>query len=587
LEPTASDVAAAARDSPERAASALGRPLRLALLLDKVEQPAWVNAALADVAASGIAQIVLVILNAGSDAVEPARRSALTRAGVWYRNRRHLPYALYSKLDERRYRPASDPFSPVDISPLLKGCAVVRVTPRQTKFCDYFDDDVVQEILRHRLDVALRFGFRILKGRALEIARFGIWSFHHGDNRVNRGGPTGFWEVMEHHDTTGAMLQRLTEDLDGGQVLARSTSRTNFSSVSINRAISHWQAGGLLTRELRRLHAEGTLPGSAAPPEWSAYCAPLYTTPSPLRMASSAVKLAARLVRGKVENAFWREQWFLAYARRQADRDEENVPHAVMFHFKEILPPPDRFWADPFPVAIEGRHWIFFEELPFAGPHAHISVLEIDAKGRVGPARPVLRLDYHLSYPFVFRWEGEWYMVPETLSRRSVELFRARRFPDEWEFIGPMLTNVDAVDATLEEIDGRWWLFAGNQIPGTSDATALHLYHGPSPLGPWTPHRYNPVKVDIRGARPAGRLFRKNGILYRPGQDGAPRYGSGTIVHRIDEITPTSFRETAVARILPTWRPGLLGTHTLNAAGGLTVIDVLRNIPRWRFRRAQ
>jgi hypothetical protein len=51
------------------------------------------------------------------------------------------------------------------------------------------------------------------------------------------------------------------------------------------------------------------------------------------------------------------------------------VPDGVMHHFKEILPPSDRFWADPFPVATGGGHLIFFEELPFRGPHGHISVL--------------------------------------------------------------------------------------------------------------------------------------------------------------------------------------------------------------------
>jgi hypothetical protein len=582
MNPTDSGTPLAALHSAEEAAAlTLRPPLRIGLLLDSLEQPAWVSATLSEIAASGIAEFVLVILNNdGGPAPAPARRSVPARLGIWYRNRRQLPYALYSKLDERRYSYLPDPFSPVDISPLLTASELMRVTPRRTRFCDYFDDASVEQIQLHRLDVALRFGFRILKGRALEIARCGVWSFHHGDHRVNRGGPPGFWEVMEHHDTSGAVLQRLTEELDGGDVLAVSTSRTNFISVNINRAISHWQAAVLLTRELRRLHQQGGLAESPAAPEWSSYSTPLYRAPSPLRMLSSGIKVAGRLVGGKIAGAVWREQWFLAYARRAARPGEENVPEGVMYRFKEILPPSDCFWADPFPVVSEGRQWIFFEEFPFRGPHGHISVLEIDAEGRVGPARPVLRLDYHLSYPFVFNFEGEWYMVPETLSRRSVELFRARRFPDAWEHVGAMLTDVEAVDPTIEEIDGRWWLFIGVQLPGTLDPSALQLYHGPSPLGPWTPHRYNPVRVDARGARPAGRLFRKNGILYRPGQDCAPRYGSATIVHRIDEITPTSYRETAVSRILPTWRPGLLGTHTINAAGGLTVIDALRTIPR-------
>jgi hypothetical protein len=230
-----------------------------------------------------------------------------------------------------------------------------------------------------------------------------------------------------------------------------------------------------------------------------------------------------------------------------------------------------------------GRHYVFFEEHPFDSPTAHISVLEIDAKGAVveGSVRPVLRRDYHLSYPSVFRWQGAWYMMPETLSRHHVEAYRAVRFPDAWEPVGPVLEGIDAVDATVAEIDGRWWLFAGVRIPGATEATALHLYHGPSPLGPWTPHRRNPARVDVRGARPAGRLFRHGARWYRPGQDGAPRYGSATIVHRIDELTPARYRETAVSRVDPTWRPGLRGTHTLNAAGGLTVVDALRPLRRW------
>jgi hypothetical protein len=377
----------------------------------------------------------------------------------------------------------------------------VRITPRRTKFCDYFDDASVEQIEVHRLDVALRFGFRILKGRALKIARCGVWSFHHGDHRVNRGGPPGFWEVMEHHDTSGAVLQRLTEELDGGEILAVSTSRTHFISVNINRAISHWQAAVLLTRELRRLHQEGSSHAESPARGWSSYSTPFYKAPTPLRMLSSGIKVAGRLLQRKIAGAVLREQWFLAYARRNARPGEENVPEGVMYRFKEILPPADRFWADPFPVVSEGRQWIFFEEFPFRAPHGHISVLEIDAEGRVGPAQPVLHLDYHLSYPFVFNFEGEWYMVAETLSRRSVELFRARRFPDEWEYVGPMLSDVGAVDPTIEEIDGRWWLFIGVQLPGTLDPSALQLYHGPSPLGPWTPHRYNPVRVDARGAQ--------------------------------------------------------------------------------------
>jgi hypothetical protein len=188
----------------------------------------------------------------------------------------------------------------------------------------------------------------------------------------------------------------------------------------------------------------------------------------------------------------------------------------------------------------------------------------------------VLERPYHVSYPFVFQWNGAWYMIPETLERRAVELYRATRFPDEWELDRTLLSDIAAADATVAEIDGRWWMFVALMQPGAMEAAVLHLYHADTPLGPWQPHARNPLKIDACSARPAGPLFRHNGRWYRPGQYGVPTYGSATVVHRIDELTPTSFREVEVSRLTPTWRPGLNGTHTLAAAGGLTVIDARR-----------
>jgi len=44
---------------------------------------------------------------------------------------------------------------------------------------------------------------------------FGVWSWHHGDEDKYRGGPPAFWEIVNADPVTGALLQRLTERLDG------------------------------------------------------------------------------------------------------------------------------------------------------------------------------------------------------------------------------------------------------------------------------------------------------------------------------------------------------------------------------------
>ena len=59
-----------------------------------------------------------------------------------------------------------------------------------------FTNDDLSLISHHKLDCIIRCGSGILKGGILNCTEFGVLSFHHGDNRVNRGGPSGFWEVL-------------------------------------------------------------------------------------------------------------------------------------------------------------------------------------------------------------------------------------------------------------------------------------------------------------------------------------------------------------------------------------------------------
>ncbi|MEO6528253.1 MAG: hypothetical protein ABIP93_16650 [Gemmatimonadaceae bacterium] len=551
-------------------------PLRMAVMVDGFAQPVWVTSMLRQIVDAGVAEIVLVVVNAAeADVPAVVPRSALERVANWWRKRDVLPYAAYRKFDHRRYMRRGDPEEMEDATPLFAGAPAIRVSPRMTKFCDYFDDAAVAEIRAHDADVALRLGFRILKGDALHVARFGVWSFHHGDNRRNRGGPAGFWEVMDDEPVTGAVLQVLTEELDAGLVLARSYSSTNPISVTSNKHNYYWQAAPLLLSTLRDLRVRGDalLEEARATNEWHAYSERLFVAPRGAEMLALMVRLAFRLASRKLRTLLTRDQWFMAYRVTKPKPGEESVPNGSPHKFKELIPPADRFWADPIPVVADGRRYVFFEEFITSTPHAHICVAEIDERGAFGTPRRVLERPYHLSYPFVFAWNGEWYMIPETLKQRAVELYRATRFPDEWVLDRTLLADIAAVDATVAEIDGRWWMFVGVRAPGAEEASMLHVYHAATPLGPWEPHALNPVKIDVRSARPAGPLFRHNGHWYRPAQCGAPTYGSATVVNRIVELSESSFREVEASRLLPTWRPGLNGTHTLAAAGGVTVID--------------
>ena len=201
--------------------------------------------------------------------------------------------------------------------------------------------------------------------------------------------------------------------------------------------------------------------------------------------------------------------------------------------------------------------------------------MTVSPDGTFGRPEVVLERPYHLSYPFVFEHRGHWYMIPETRGHRTVELYISRDFPRRWELCRTLLDNVDAVDATLWNDGQRWWMFAGmNESRGAYKWTDLHLFHTDDPVeGEWKPHPLNPVVTDVRRSRPAGRIFRRNGAVYRPAQDGSVRYGYGLRMHEVTELSLDRYEEQEVYALEPNWAPDVCGVHTINHAGAFTMAD--------------
>src|SRR5207249_3634206 len=207
--------------------------LRVGLLLDSFVLPAWAYEMLVTVQQSPYAGIALIVLN---DSAEASRFSRAV--DVWST----ILYRAYCKLEERIFSVDPDAFERRNATALLENVPVIRVKPQRTIHSDRLQDEDITKIERHAIDVFVRLGFRILRGKILRAARYGVWSYHHADNAVNRGGPPGFWEVFHDHPVTGSILQILTEDLDNGTVLYRSFSSTDRHSVKRNRNTYYWKS---------------------------------------------------------------------------------------------------------------------------------------------------------------------------------------------------------------------------------------------------------------------------------------------------------------------------------------------------------
>ena len=78
-----------------------------------------------------------------------------------------------------------------------------------------------------------------------------------------------------------------------------------------------------------------------------------------------------------------------------------------------------------------------------------IEVCELHEDGTIDAWQPALEEDFHLSFPTVFDWNGEIWMLPETGSDHSLRLYRCRAFPAEWELVQRFATDEELCDAIL------------------------------------------------------------------------------------------------------------------------------------------
>ncbi len=231
------------------------------------------------------------------------------------------------------------------------------------------------------------------------------------------------------------------------------------------------------------------------------------------------------------------------------------------------------FYADPFPFVHGDDTWLFVEDFDHRVGRGVISAVRFDDEGPVGTPRTVLEHDVHLSYPHVMEHDGEVWMVPETSGAGTIELYRARDFPGGWTREAVLVEGVEASDATLFRLAGRWWMLATVRHGGSFSDT-LQGWTADDLVGPWTPHPVDPLLVDIAGARPAGRVVVRDGRILRPVQDNRTGYGASLLLTEVTRLDESGFEQRVLADLTasPASWPGRR-LHTLNRAGRLEVID--------------
>lgn len=546
------------------------RPLKIGLLIDSFQIPAWAYRVVEKICRGGYAQFTLVMIHPAVKTSDNWGIKAPARFGS-------LLYRAFEKFEDQRYNPAN-PFTRTDVKPLLTRATVMMLNPTGSSAALTFQEEEIAQIRRQQLDVIFKVGPAPLSGEILHAARHGVWAYHHSANPADSAEPFGFWEVLAQHPTTGSQLLILGEGAAQHRVIYHSDSSTNEYSFKRNRSLHYWKSVSFLPRRLKELAELGETAFFARIDQLPPPVPPVSRAPFPAPTNRHlALPLARHIMRQGLDKLRKRNnfhQWILLYRLGE-------TPSRNFRDFRKILPPKDRFWADPFVLYRDGKYYIFVEEALYNPKKGFISVMTMDGQGNYGTPQTIIERPYHMSYPFLIHWEGEDYMIPETSQNQTIELYKCVEFPHKWEFQYNLMEGVKAVDTTLLFHEGKWWMFVNiTENEGASTWDELFLFYADHPFSrSWTPHPQNPIVSDTKSARPAGKIFIEDGKLYRPSQNCARRYGYGLKINRIIELNEQHYREAESASYEP-WEERIKGVHTYNRDHHLTLIDAIY----WRQR---
>lgn len=239
--------------------------------------------------------------------------------------------------------------------------------------------------------------------------------------------------------------------------------------------------------------------------------------------------------------------------------------------------PQNEFWADPFLFTNNGVTYLFFERYPFDTCKGIISVGEVKDQ-RIVNVRDILIRPYHLSYPNVIEENGEIYMIPECSANRCIEIWRATKFPDEWELYSTAFQGRNMADSVYYcDKNGNKWLFTSEASKSPDEhCYKLSLFKIDSlAMHEIKEHPCSPIVIDCSCARNGGRIFEQDGHIYRVAQNNSfGEYGHGIAIMEIIKLNDDEYQESLVKRIDHPICETMLGTHHMTESGGMYVMDI-------------
>jgi hypothetical protein len=538
--------------------------LKIGLFIEDYYVENWFYALVEKIFNSNSLEICLVIKNNSKKPINSSKLSDKIWTFIC-----HLYFKLYANIEKKITGRNSIVFQAKNLKEFLKIEEIIILNNRK-KTPHFFNEEQIKKIKSKKLDVIL---CQESNNFLIELSKFsknGIWYYKHGNYNVETNKLSGVWETLKKDFETKVSLNVFK---DNNEIKIYKTAfNTDHLFIWRNRHNVFWKSKSLIERKLNELHEFGSdtfFQKAESQNKIQENNQKLYKTPNNFETIKYISKLYYLAFIKVIKRQFYFDQWILLFSLKENNNRSRNFKN-----FIRLLPPKDRFWADPF-ILKKDKYFIFIEELLYKENKGKISVIEMDSNGNYTNPEVVLETGYHLSYPFLIEDDNELYMLPETQQNRTIELYKCIEFPKKWKLEKILFSNIKAVDTTIYKHNNKYWLFTNlTEHNGEDVINELFLFYSDSLLSDtWISHPQNPITTDHTFSRAAGSIFKHENKLYRPSQNCSKHYGYGIQLQEIIKLTETEYQEKNIESIYPDWENDLLSTHTINTLGNLTIID--------------
>lgn len=424
------------------------------------------------------------------------------------------------------------------------------------------------------VDIILCFDYTDKIPFLITKANIGLWIFRFGDTSKYSFDTSSTWELINEDDASAAYLIQINQQ--NNCIVKEGFFKTLKGSVNKNFNSTHNACIQFLEQAIIEIVNELNINYLILPTLKSEFFE---------NKKLSIVKLYLTVFKNNLKkyfrNYFLTDKWNVGIINAPIENFLSADYHPNITWMKELEN--TSFVADSFVINHQGATVVMVEHYA-ANKRKGIIAASTFLNQKFSSLKNVFEQPVHLSYPFLFKHQEIIYCIPEMNQSNEVALYKINSFPELWEKEAVLLSDFAAVDPTIFFNENKWWLFCTNKENKGADIR-LYIFYADDLKGKWTPHLRNPVKTDIRSARPAGNIFVFQNKIYRPSQDSSKTYGGRIIINEIKKLSISDFEETFVSTLEPKQFSTKYtdGLHTISFHENFTVIDAKRTKFKFPF----